>query len=72
MANANNLYCVERTGWNQWEDDGGRLVKTMAAARTYDTEGEAQNRADILNAEDGEDDSGDYQAVFYGYATPAC
>ena len=70
--NANKLYCVERVGWDQWEDDGDRMVSRIESARVYDTEAEAANRAAILNELDGEhEDDGDYQAVFWGYETPA-
>lgn len=44
-------YILERSGWNQWLDDGGVWQKNRDAARGFDSETEATEKAAQLNEE---------------------
>jgi hypothetical protein len=49
-------YILERIGWNQWMDEGGRWQGNREAAREFTNLDEADSEAEKLNEEFGEDD----------------
>lgn len=52
-----STYIIERTGWSQWYDGGGRWVSNRDAAQQFADRESADAVAADLNAEFGSDDA---------------
>lgn len=48
------MWIIERIGWNQWYDDGGRWIGNREAAREYQSRIDAITQASLLSADNGE------------------
>lgn len=51
------IYIIERTGWNQWLDEGDVWRSSRESARQFTSEEDAAEVAANLNEEFGSDDA---------------